>query len=129
MPEHAAACQRHHVHHRCRHDDDHSRANYHLEASTSTSTTTTTRAATNTSISATSTTTPIYEPPIVSDTSPTTTLPRSPDTIPARPEVEPDPVFIASDGDVEAVIQVVDSNEVPSQLSVQEGSCSPSTSS
>ena len=89
------------------------------EASTSTSTTTTTRAATNTSISATSTTTPIYEPPIVSDTSPTTTLPRSPDTIPARPEVEPDPVFIASDGDVEAVIQVVDSNEVPSQLSVQ----------
>ena len=71
------------------------------------------------SSSTTSTTTPIYEPPIVSDTSPTTTLPQSADTIPARPEVEPDPVFIASDGDVEAAIQVVDSNEVPSQLSVQ----------
>ena len=42
-----------------------------------------------------------------------------PATIPARPETAPDPAFLATDGEVEAAIQVVDANEIPSLLSVQ----------
>jgi len=65
------------------------------------------------------TTTPIYEPPVQASPT-TTTLPDEPPaTIPARPETVPDPAYVATDGEIEATIQVVDANEVPSLLSVQ----------
>jgi len=67
----------------------------------------------------TSTTTPIYEPPVVDTGTPTTVATPSSSTIPARPETVPDPAFVATDDEVEAAIQVVDSNEVAASLSVQ----------
>ncbi len=67
----------------------------------------------------TSTTTPIYEPPVVDTGTPTTVATPSSSTIPARPETVPDPAFVAADDEVEAAIQVVDSNEVAASLSVQ----------
>jgi hypothetical protein len=98
-------------------------------SSSTTTTTTTTMSTTSVAPSSTTTTTltsvapttttPIYEPPVQASPT-TTTLPDEPPaTIPARPETVPDPAFLATDGEVEAAIQVVDANEIPSLLSVQ----------
>lgn len=65
-----------------------------------------------------STTTPIYEPPVVDP--PATTIPDTPPTtIPSRPEPQPEPAFVSTDPEVEAVIQVVDANEVSTGISAQ----------
>jgi len=84
-----------------------------------TTTTATARADTNASTSTTSTTTPIYEPPVQASPTTTTMPDQPPITIAARPETVPDPAYVATDGEIEAAIQVVDANEVPSWLSVQ----------
>ncbi|NDF22929.1 MAG: hypothetical protein EB148_00470 [Actinobacteria bacterium] len=89
--------------------------------------TTTDRQVTSTSAASTATlvpqtTTPIYEPPTSEDSTSSTTVPSrssTNDTIPARPETQPDVAFVADDGEVEATIQVVDSQEVPTGLSAQ----------
>ena len=87
--------------------------------SSSTISSSTTSSSTTSSSIAPSTTTPIYGPPSATPAVPTTLPDQPPSTLAARPEVVPDPAFVASDGEVEAAIQVVDSNEIPSLLSVQ----------
>jgi len=93
-----------------------------LPTTTTTSTTSVAPSSTTTTTStsvAPTTTTPIYEPPVQDSPTPTTLPNQPPATIPARPETVPDPAFLATDGEVEAAIQVVDANEIPSLLSVQ----------